>query len=190
MTNERILISFQRSLISKTTSEYLCSKLDKDEDGEMIANITLLQTGLKKKLKAEAANALLFKLLCAILINDDLEESIISENDGIKENIKNSVTDTDNEHESEESENETTDDGDKTVLALGSKNSLPGTSSQGDSKRILRTNPDKKIVELTTNRVSKSNKPAHIQVPTLCKFFNHGRCNKCHGKVPELVKGC
>ena len=59
MAKERILISFQRSNISKTTSEYLCSKLDKDEDEELIRNITLLQTGLKKKLKAEEANSLM-----------------------------------------------------------------------------------------------------------------------------------
>ena len=68
MANERILISFQRTVISKTTSEYLCSKLDNDEDAEMINNIMLLQTGLKKKLKTVEANALLFKLLFIIKV--------------------------------------------------------------------------------------------------------------------------
>ena len=63
MAKERILISFQRTEISKSTCEYICSKLDKDEDGELIANITLLQTGLKKKLKSDDANTLLFNLI-------------------------------------------------------------------------------------------------------------------------------
>ena len=48
MAKERIMISFLRSKISKTTSEYLCSKLDKEIDQELIMNITLLQTGVKK----------------------------------------------------------------------------------------------------------------------------------------------
>ena len=76
MAKERIMISFQRTKISKTTSDYLCSKLDKEEDQELIMNITLLQTGLKKKLKAEEANTLMRRLLCAIMIDDALEDSI------------------------------------------------------------------------------------------------------------------
>ena len=62
MAKERILISFQRKTLNKKTCDYLCSKLDKEEDQELISNITLLQTGLKKKLKAEEANTLMLKL--------------------------------------------------------------------------------------------------------------------------------
>ena len=81
MGSERILISFLRaknpnSKISKNTSEFLCSKLDRDEDEELIRNISLLSSGQKKKLKAEEANSLLKLLLKAIIVNDDLDESI------------------------------------------------------------------------------------------------------------------
>ena len=81
MGSERILISFLRaknpnSKISKNTSEFLCSKLDRDEDEGHIRNISLLSSGQKKKLKAEEANSLLKLLLKAIIVNDDLDESI------------------------------------------------------------------------------------------------------------------
>ena len=113
MANERILISFQRTVISKTTSEYLCSKLDKDEDAEMINNIKLLQTGLKKKLKTVEVNALMFKLLCSILVNDNLEESLANENIDPEEISKNSTVDTDSDEENYDTEK--TEEGDKTI---------------------------------------------------------------------------
>ena len=76
MTTERIMFSFQRKKnISEKTSDYLCSKLDNEDDKDLISNITLLQVGLKKKLKAEEANSLLMRLLSAILVNDELDES-------------------------------------------------------------------------------------------------------------------
>ena len=104
MAKERIMISFQRSKISKKTCEYLCSKLDEEEDGDLMNNITLLQTGLKKKLKAEEANKLVLRLLSAILVNDDLEESVTTEPENV---LKNTVTDSENdEHESEADESD------------------------------------------------------------------------------------
>ena len=54
----RILISFQRQRISKTTCEYLCSKLDKEDDADMIRNISLLTSGQLKALKVKEANIL------------------------------------------------------------------------------------------------------------------------------------
>ena len=115
MALKRILISFQRNSINKKTSDFLCSKLDKNEDSELITNITLLQTGLKKKLKAEESNTLMIRLLFAIMVDDDLEDSSLVEEIPKDTNVD---TDTDNDgqqSEVEESEEEKTDDGDTTI---------------------------------------------------------------------------
>ena len=63
MAKERILISFSQTKISKTTSEFLCNKLDQVEDELLIRNISFLASGQKKKLKAEEANTLVTRLL-------------------------------------------------------------------------------------------------------------------------------
>ena len=64
MTTETITISFQkRTNISKATCEFLCKKLDQDEDEDLIRNISQLTSGQKKKLKVEEANVLVRRLL-------------------------------------------------------------------------------------------------------------------------------
>ena len=106
MAKERIVISFSQTKIHKTTSEYLCSKLDQTEDEELIRNISYLSSGQKKKLKAEEANYLLKRLLQAILINDNLDESsVASENEDLNEMTSNSVNETENDEEDSEEEN-------------------------------------------------------------------------------------
>ena len=68
--------------------------MDQTEDEELIRNISYLSSGQKKKLKAEEANYLLKRLLQAILINDNLDESsVASENEDPNEMTSNSVND-------------------------------------------------------------------------------------------------
>ena len=112
---------------------------------EVLTASTLLQTGLKKKLKAEEANSLMMKLLCAILVNDDLEESILKESD--VDTTINTVTDTENEHESDdESEDGNTKCGDNTIVASGNKIPIPGSSPSLDPepKSGAKAIPEKK----------------------------------------------
>ena len=72
--------------------------MDRDEDEELIRNISLLSSGQKKKLKVEEANTLLKLLLKAIIVNDDLDESISTD---IEEIVNNTASET--EHGSNDS---------------------------------------------------------------------------------------
>ena len=76
---EKILISFHRPRYSKVTCEYLCSKLDREEDADVIRNISLLTSGQLKSLKVKEANIVVKKWLQSIIINDEMDDSIISE---------------------------------------------------------------------------------------------------------------
>ena len=73
-----IQISFQKKKFNKATEEFLCSKMDEEQDAELIKNLKILASWEVKKLKAKIANALLIKIIQAIIIKDDLEETINS----------------------------------------------------------------------------------------------------------------
>ena len=117
MTTETITISFQkRTNISKATCEFLCKKLDQDEDEDLIRNISQLTSGQKKKLKVEEANVLVRRLLQSILVNDELDETIASEMEA--------ESGTENEHESED-DTDTENDPNNTIR---SKSPIPALS--------------------------------------------------------------
>ena len=84
-----IHISFQRKRFNKATEEFLCSRLDEECDANLISNLKSLANGDVKKFKVNDANVLLIRLIQAIIINVDLEETI-------------NTTITDTEHESED----------------------------------------------------------------------------------------
>ena len=72
MSGNTIQISFHRKKFSKTTCEFLCSKLDETEDKETIAQLIGLTDKTISKLKVKEANELVIKILQAIIIDDDL----------------------------------------------------------------------------------------------------------------------
>ena len=118
--SEKIIFSFnkQSQTIAKSTCEYLCAKLDPEDDAEIIRNLETLTSGQVKKLKSEAANSLLKKLLCAIIINDDLNESLAPEETATTENETENESDTEHESDSGEdadSENENENDPNNTI---------------------------------------------------------------------------
>ena len=93
--------------------------MDEDRDKELIANLKNLASGSVKKLKANDANILLVRIIQAIIIDDDSEETINS-------------TITNNEHESDGEETETENDGnDITIVSQSPVDPLQGTSKQG-----------------------------------------------------------
>ena len=51
----KVIISFHRKKYSDKTTEYLCSKLDQDEDADIIRNICLLNSGQLKSLKVKVS---------------------------------------------------------------------------------------------------------------------------------------
>ena len=117
----------------------------------------------------------MLRLLSAIMVDDELEDSILTEKDETDDKkSKNIATDTENdEHESEtdESVHERTDDGNNTIMPTSKVNLLSGTSSRGDKKV-----PEKKK-EITRKRGLPKKTPTNEE-PILCKFFNNGRCSK------------
>ena len=83
MSGKNIQISFHRKKFSKSTCDYLCNKLDENEDLETIAQLKGLTNKTISKLKVKEANELVIKILQAIIIDDDLvttdEENDIDE---------------------------------------------------------------------------------------------------------------
>ena len=53
-----IQISFQRKKFNKATEDFLCSKMDEENDSDLIANLRILASGVVKKLKLNDVNAL------------------------------------------------------------------------------------------------------------------------------------
>ena len=51
-----IQISFQKKKFRKATEEFLCSRMDEDNDTNLIANLKSLASGEVKKLKVNDAN--------------------------------------------------------------------------------------------------------------------------------------
>ena len=62
-----IQISFQRKKFSKATEEFLCSRMDEDNDTNIIANLKSLASGEVKKLKVNNAHVLLVRIIQAIV---------------------------------------------------------------------------------------------------------------------------
>ena len=93
MTGKNIQISFHRKKFRKAMCDYLCSKLDENEDTETISQLKGLTDKTITKLKVKEANELVIKILQAIIIYDDLvttdEENDIDE------------TENDSEHETD-----------------------------------------------------------------------------------------
>ena len=182
MTSDIITISFQkRTNISKTTCEFLCKMLDQDEDEAMIRNISQLTSGQKKKLKVEEANILVRRLLQSILVNDDLDESIVTENEVEPE--------TEGEHETEsESENEA----DKTIKSGPKPNDQTGPSGidpnvQSNSGMALPTVIPKIVAHDKIYKIKKSGHSNNDDsMKPICKFFKNGHCNKDEGKCRFL----
>ena len=75
-----------------------------------------------KKLKANEANVLLIRLIQAIIINDDLEETIHSTG---------TITDTEHESEEDDLEDESKEDGNnQTIAEIPNVDPLEGTSKK------------------------------------------------------------
>ena len=121
---KKVQISFHRKKFSVETCEYLCKKMDEENESDIIHinNIKGLTDGTITKLLVKDANELVKVLLKAIIINDDLE-------------MKDEETGQSNdETDQEDSEHETeTEDGLNTTIVNGS-NKDP---SQGTSKTFL-----------------------------------------------------
>ena len=132
---ERILISFQQKAFSDVTCQFLCSKLDKDEDEDIIRNIRMLTSGELKKLRADDANALVKKLLQSIIINDNLEESVLPAS--IIETETETETENDDENDSgDEADSET--DANNTIKGVPPNvvTSTPG-GPQGTKPKLI-----------------------------------------------------
>ncbi len=167
-----IVISFQRknAKISQTTCDFLCAKLDIDEDEEVIRHIQLLTSGQLKKLKADDANSLLKKLLTSIIIDDNLDETTVSEIEA----------DTDNENEIENG-NDSGEEADSENDPNNTIKSMPNIPTPNTSKEI--PSGSQKIEEDTPKaKVNGKSEPDAKKSKELCKFFKNGRCNKEEGK--------
>ena len=93
--------------------------LDPEEDEILIRNISQLTSGQKKKLKADEANILVKRLLQSILVNDELDESVLTETGAESE--------TEGEHETDsESENEVN----KTIKSIPNPDEMKNQAGQ------------------------------------------------------------
>ena len=119
-----IQISFQKKRCSKATEEFLCSRMDEDNDSNLIGNLKSLASVEVKKLQANDANVLLVRIIQAIIINDDLEETL-------------NYTTTNNEHESDGKNN-------ATIVEIQNGDPPQGTSKQDiQMKKIVPAAPKK-----------------------------------------------
>ena len=93
-----------------------------ENDAKLISNLKTLASGEVKKLKANEANVLLIRLIQAIIIIDDLEETIHSTG---------TITDTEHESEEDDSEDESKEDGNnQTIAEIPNVDPLEGTSKK------------------------------------------------------------
>ena len=74
--NEKINFSFNKKSYSDLTKEFFCAKMDPEEDAEIICNLRNLMENTQKSLKVKNANALLKKILQAIIINDEIADDV------------------------------------------------------------------------------------------------------------------
>ena len=138
-----IQISFQKKKFSKETEDYLCSRLDKDTEADLIHNLRELASLKVKKLKSQDANDLLIRIIQAIIINDDLEETINS-----------SAHDTENDNEPE-SESEDDKGGDKTIIVLNKNDPPQGTSKQNSPELTPISTEPGKVDEKSSQKIKK-----------------------------------
>ena len=73
-----IQITFHKRKFNKVTEKFLCDRMDEENAANLISNLKSLASGEVKKLKVNDDNVLLISLIKAIIINDDLEETINS----------------------------------------------------------------------------------------------------------------
>ena len=174
-----VIISFQRTntKISQNTCDFLCAKLNTNEDESLIRNIQLLTSGQLKKLKVEEANLLLKKLLLSIIIDDNLDETSASEIEAESDFESSKENDSDEGGVSEADPNNTiknrpNNGADPGLDPMKISSSTPGQTQdplEGTSKRMDLP----KLVNTKKTLVKKTNQ----DIPT-CKFYANGRCNK------------
>ena len=173
---EQILISFQRTKYSIVACDYLCSKLD-SEDVDVIKHIQMLTHNKLKKLKADDANYLVRKLLQAIIINDDLEETIVPDTDAESETGVESDTETETGKDHDSGDEADSENDQNNTIKITPNNIIASTSGEIP---VL-----KEKVEFIAPKKKKS-KPADLKTKDICKFFKNGRCNKEEGKCGFL----
>ena len=174
-----IQISFQRKRFNKATEEFLCSRMDVESDSNLITNLKSLASGVVKKLNVNDANALLIRIIQAIIINDDLEET-----------INTTITDTEHESEDEDSENEKTEDGNnKNIVKIPKDDPLLGTSKQHQTSPVVTTVP---VPQQKSDGKKVPNSNCDQKEDQICKFFKNGRCNKnddeCRFEHPKICR--
>ena len=170
--NEKIKFSFNKKSYSDLTKEFLCAKLDPEEDAEIISNLRNLMENVQKSLKVKTANALLKKILQAIIINDEIEED---EKFGAD-------TDTDADDESEN------DDPPTQKEIKGATD--PGLNSKTGKTPVKKTAPAKADIQSTSAAAIIEDKKAEDKKAQdkqkynkeLCRFFKETYL------APELAK--
>ena len=126
-----IQISFQKKKFNKATEEFLCSKMDEEQDAELITNLKSFASGEVKKLNTKIANALLITIIKAIIIKDDLEETL---NSTFNDNEHADDEDeSDGDSDDEEDDEKPINENDATIIEI--KNVDPG---QGNERLFLR----------------------------------------------------
>ena len=125
-----IQISFQKKKFNKATEEFLCSKMDEEQDAELITNLKSFASGEVKKSNAKIANALLIRIIKAIIIKDDLEETL---NSTFNDNEHADDEDeSDGDSDDEEDDEKPINENDATIIEI--KNVDPG---QGNERLFL-----------------------------------------------------
>ena len=61
MLEDKIKLSFHKRKYSSKNCDFLCAKLDEEEDKELLSNLKNLTSGVSQSLKVKDANALLNK---------------------------------------------------------------------------------------------------------------------------------
>ena len=175
---ERITISFQQKAISDVTCQFLCSKLDTTEDEDIIRNIQMLTSWALKKLRADDANILVRKLLQAIIINDNLDESILTATSPETE----IETETENDDEFETGDKADSEENDTDITIQGVPPKIV-TSTPGGPKF---NNPKvKKVLSKSKSQMIQNKTSGNV----ICRYYNTGRCNKadqCKFKHPKI----
>ena len=160
--HKKVLITFHRKKFCPVTCEYLCSKLDADneEESNIMAQLRGLTDESITKLLAKDANELVKRLLQAIIIDDDLD----TEYDTDYKSVPNE-SELDSEHETDG------EDGNITIMELPNDESKQGSSKTNEI--LTFKTPQVKKITKQMPKITK-NKTEVI----LCKFYKNGRCNK------------
>ena len=106
-------------------------------DAELISNLKSLASEKVKKLKAPIANALLICIIQAIIVNDDLEETINSTLTDTEHADDEDASDADDDDDGDDEKSVHENENDKTVIEIKTVDPGLGTSKQAlmaDSK--------------------------------------------------------